>query len=343
MLSTVFRSDDLPVEQRFDTWRELSSKAVLRTLIDSDRATDFRATLRAAGLGPVQVSAMTYQSMRSRRTPRLVRAADPELYQLALTRGGRQSMTWRDHQLILGDGELFFYDTSVPFTAEIRAGQAAASSVMVQVPRELLPMGRDQVADLLGTRVPASDPIGLLLRQFIDAIAHPAPAGAAPYTAADAGRLGLVLADLLTALLGRQRELAGAPLGRINKDTQLACVQAYIERRLGDLDLTPVAVAEAHHISLRSLHRLFEEQGTGVAGWIRARRLERCHHDLTDPALAGRPIHTIAARWGFPRPADFSRAFRSAYGLTPGAYRRLATTTATATDEPPENPPRRER
>ncbi|MFF0222770.1 helix-turn-helix domain-containing protein [Streptomyces sp. NPDC004629] len=36
------------------------------------------------------------------------------------------------------------------------------------------------------------------------------------------------------------------------------------------------------------------------------------------------PIHAIAARSGFPRAADFTRAFRRAYGVSPSDYRHQA-------------------
>jgi AraC-like DNA-binding protein len=42
------------------------------------------------------------------------------------------------------------------------------------------------------------------------------------------------------------------------------------------------------------------------------------------PALADTPIHVVAARWGFPRAAEFTRAFRSAYGISPSEHRRGA-------------------
>nr|WP_243274742.1 helix-turn-helix domain-containing protein [Streptomyces albus] len=61
-----------------------------------------------------------------------------------------------------------------------------------------------------------------------------------------------------------------------------------------------------------------------VAAWIRRQRLEHCRRDLADPRLRDRPIHAIAARWGFPRPGDFTRAFRAAYGIPPRDYRRMA-------------------
>jgi AraC-like DNA-binding protein len=99
-------------------------------------------------------------------------------------------------------------------------------------------------------------------------------------------------------------------------------IRAFIDSHLGDPELTPAAVAAAHHISLRYLHKLFEPERHGVAGLIRQRRLERCRHDLLDPAQVDRPVAGIAARWGFSSAAHFSRVFREAYGLPPAAFRR---------------------
>ena len=99
-------------------------------------------------------------------------------------------------------------------------------------------------------------------------------------------------------------------------------MHAFIEGGLADPGLTPAAVARAHHVSLRSLYKLFDRERTSVAGLIRERRLERCRHDLLDPALAARPVSAIAARWGLVDPAHFSRLFRATYGIPPLEYRR---------------------
>ena len=58
-----------------------------------------------------------------------------------------------------------------------------------------------------------------------------------------------------------------------------------------------------------------------MASYIRDLRLARCRRDLTDPALRNQPVQTVAARWGFPDKAHFSRAFRAAYGTTPQEHR----------------------
>jgi AraC-like DNA-binding protein len=106
----------------------------------------------------------------------------------------------------------------------------------------------------------------------------------------------------------------------------MAQIHAFIRANLGDPDLTPGAIAAAHHISLRYLNKLFQAEGRTVAGWIRERRLERCRRDLAEPRLDDRTIKAIAARWGFTNSAHFSQAFRSAYGLSPREFRQQRAT-----------------
>ncbi|MEU4833959.1 helix-turn-helix domain-containing protein [Streptosporangium sp. NPDC023615] len=101
----------------------------------------------------------------------------------------------------------------------------------------------------------------------------------------------------------------------------LVSVRAFVDRHLADPRLSPAMIATAHNISNRSLYRLFENENTTVSRLIHDRRLERCRDDLTDPGNRDRPIHAIAARWGFCAAAHFTRAFRTAYGLTPREYR----------------------
>jgi AraC-like DNA-binding protein len=52
--------------------------------------------------------------------------------------------------------------------------------------------------------------------------------------------------------------------------------------------------------------------------YVQTRRLARAHADLADPSKAPRKIYEVAYRWGFVSEAHFSRAFRRAFGVTPG-------------------------
>ncbi|WP_436757370.1 helix-turn-helix domain-containing protein [Streptosporangium sp. V21-05] len=101
-------------------------------------------------------------------------------------------------------------------------------------------------------------------------------------------------------------------------------VTAFIEQHLDDPGLSPSAIAAAHNVSVRYLHRLFQPQGVGVAGWVRRRKLERCRADLADPSKRAVPVRLIGARWGFPNEAHFNRTFSAAFDISPAAYRRHA-------------------
>jgi len=106
----------------------------------------------------------------------------------------------------------------------------------------------------------------------------------------------------------------------------LARIKSHIDANLADPGLTPRAVAERHYISVRQLHKLFEDEQLTVGRWIRHRRLDRCRAELADPALAGEPVRAIAARWGMANASHFAHAFRLAYGCSPQEYRRQCPT-----------------
>jgi AraC-like DNA-binding protein len=118
--------------------------------------------------------------------------------------------------------------------------------------------------------------------------------------------------------------------------TLLERIRAHIETILGSPGLSTDALCQAFGISRSALYRLFEPLG-GVSAYIQARRLARAHADLARPTKAPRKIYDIAYRWGFVSEAHFSRAFRRAFGVTPGDVRagamgKRATTESGITD-----------
>jgi len=101
----------------------------------------------------------------------------------------------------------------------------------------------------------------------------------------------------------------------------LRALQRYIAANLDDHSMSPAAVAAANGISVRQLHRLFQEGGTSIGKWVRRERLGRCAAELRDPSRRADSLTVIAFRWGFKDSAHFSRTFREQYGQTPRAFR----------------------
>jgi AraC-like DNA-binding protein len=145
----------------------------------------------------------------------------------------------------------------------------------------------------------------------------------APLRPAEVAGLAVAALEVLATRLAPDLDDGHAVPPVVHRQSLLARIHAFIESHLGDPELSPAAVAAAHHISLRYLHKLFEPGSHGVAGMIRQRRLERCRDDLLDPGRVDRPVAAIAARWGFSSAAHFSRVFREAYGLPPAEFRRV--------------------
>ncbi len=187
-------------------------------------------------------------------------------------------------------------------------------------PPSLLPLSRGQIRRLTATRIPASAGVGDLTSQFLLQLAR----NVDHYSPAEAARLSTAALEVLATRLAHELDAREWSTPEARRHALLTTVQAFIQQHLGDDWLSPATIAAAHHVSLRSLHQLFHDEGLTVAGWIRQRRLERCRRDLADPALADRPVAAVAARWGFSSAADFSRAFRALHGMPPAEYRRSA-------------------
>ncbi|GGV72979.1 AraC family transcriptional regulator [Streptomyces longisporoflavus] len=320
MLKKVFDSAELQMGDRVDAWHESVARAMVPFVMSIDQPAGFRASLRVEDLGAAQVNAVTYSSLRTQRTPKLIRRCDPEQYAVALTLRGRPMMDQAGRQTEPGVGNLMMYSTSWPYDGRADADDGTSASIVAQLPRALLPFAAREVDRLLATRLPGREGTGALLALCLTHLAT----DTSMQRPGDSLRLGTVLLDLITAFLAHHLQAETAVPHESRQRILLLQIKEFIHRHLNDPDLTPQVVAAAHHVSLRQVYKLFEGQGQPIAAWIKHQRLERCRRDLIDPWLHSSPVHAIAARWGFMNNAHFSRAFRAAYGLPPRDYRALA-------------------
>jgi AraC-like DNA-binding protein len=311
--------------QAFDWWREAADERMMPSTISTAHRDSFRAALTQAVYGEAVVSALSFTAMDAVRGRRHIRRADPEMCSVALVVEGHTWLTQGRNDAEVGTGGLVLYDTSHPY--HVRTGPGAPADytttlIVLSVPAAALPPfgGPAGAGGLLATSAPPDLPAARLLTGFLTEVAR-APG---VWTPNDALRLGATAVDLfalLVAALGRTD-----PAGEAESRQRILPlrVRAFIEDRLGDPRLTPAGVAAAHHLSLRQLQRVFAAEEEGVAGYIRRRRLENCRDDLAAPALADSPIQELAARWCFGSGAQFARAFRAAYRISPREFRKAA-------------------
>ncbi|MFD0632818.1 helix-turn-helix domain-containing protein [Catenulispora yoronensis] len=243
------------------------------------------------------------------RTPALIASSDPECYKVGLQLRGPCLFTQGEREAVLKPGDFTIYETGRPYA--MRFDQPYQQLVLM-LPRSMFRLPGNRIREISGRRVSGAQGVGAVFSALLRKLSEQFDA----FSGSGDARLADNILDLLATVYAEDPD---APA--VERRPLLLTILSYIECHLSEPDLTPDRIAAAHYISTRYLHKLFHEEQTTVAGWIRERRLAHCRHDLRDRSQANRPVSVIAAGWGFAEPAHFSRVFRAAYGTTPNAYR----------------------
>ncbi|MEU3862400.1 helix-turn-helix domain-containing protein [Streptomyces sp. NPDC028722] len=314
-MERVFDSKNFSGQEALAAWTETARREVMPKTFRAVDGDVFHGWFDEMSLGPIQVSSMAYSSITTSRTSKSIRVSDPECLQIVVPRSGPHFIEQNRRSSLVGPGELVLLSSSRPFES-----YAIGEATLMQFPVALLPLSARRVDQLVACRLPADKGIGQLLFDYLARVTDDHTC----YTPADMPRLGTIGLDLAAAVLAHHLEREDDIPADSRQRTLYARVTSYIQEHLGDPMLSVDGIAAAHHVSVRTLHRLFQAHGANVRASIREQRLERCRRDLGDPVQRDVPIRAIAARWGYLRPADFTRAFRSAYDVAPVDYRHQA-------------------
>ncbi|MGC9497519.1 helix-turn-helix domain-containing protein [Streptomyces sp. WG7] len=328
MQAERLRVEELPAAERFDQWGDEIDLMPWPSHLAIDSPEHLHELADRLDLGALRLLRLAQPPAAAVGTPFHGAAVDPDQYHLVLPLQGELKLGNSARSRVFTPGDMFLADTSCPHVFHAggpRAHQhhdvvtSSLVALRLQIPKELVPLPTDLMDSLLVTPLRQHNVFGLTLsRLLVDLLRHPGS-----FSAAQAHRLSGVLLELLAGVLGAHtREDATSEEAH---GSLFIRVQDYIQRHLEDPELTPAQIAAEHHISRRHLQRLFQQRGITVAASIRQQRLERACYDLTAPHLATHPISAIAARWGFRHAADFSRAFRKAYGVAPSDFRLART------------------
>lgn len=300
------------VARNISEFRAAVSESFVPLQVSTAGPDHFRGIIRGASVDEVHVNEVRATSHVVERTPELIARSDRSYFKLSLMLAGTGMLIQDDREAVLQAGDLAVYDTDRPYSLVF---DEDFRTMVVMFPKHLISLPSDIIGQLTAVRISGQGGLGGMVVPYLTQLA-----GNLDQLAGTTGaRLAHSALDLVTTVF--TRELG---LDEVSADPHRALVQrirSYIDRNLASTDLGPATIASAHFISTRHLHGLFQEQGVTVSTWIRTRRLEQCRRDLLDPMLADRPVAAIAARWGFVDAAHFSRAFKSAFGISPSEYR----------------------
>ncbi len=226
---------------------------------------------------------------------------------LSLVSGRRGDATLRD-----GDAMLLSYSVSRTISRPNLVDHR-----VIRLPRASLSRLVRNIDDLVLCHIPRGTGLLDLLRSYVDAVFED-PALTIPQMRQ---LITAQLCDLVAVTIGATRDATALAEGRGIRAARLRAIKNDIEAHLTTGDLSPNVVARRQQISDSYIRKLFESEGTSFSQFVLGRRVERAHRLLTNPALAGRSVASIAFDAGFGDLSYFNRAFKRCYGATPSEVR----------------------
>lgn len=271
----------------------------------------FSGRIRAVRAFGLQLTDIDTVPQRVIRRPSVVSGAGDAFYKVSLQISGAGTFVQNDRETLMSPGDIAIYDASRPYLLEFSQDYRF---LVATFPREALNLPRGLMGDLGGRVLTPDEGVGTVLSTYVRGLFHD--------LSMMRGRAGIGMSraffDLLGAFVDEQARGGPSTVGGTTRT--LVEVLQYIDAHLADPGMDPRSIADAHHISVRQLYKLFESSGESVAERIRRRRLEEARRELADRSGSA-TIAEIARRWGFADPAYFGRVFRQTYGVTPGAWR----------------------
>lgn len=302
-------------DKQFDRWCEFVNEAHLHWSIERTPFDCFPAFIREGRYDRYRLASLTSAQPLIRGTRSEVEIAkdNEALYNIIYIARGSECLIIDNHDVELEAGTFVMWDSAR--TMKFITGKDL-HQITLAIPHDRLHKVFPRAGDYVGKMVMAREGLS---RVFVDhLVSLDEQFGNLPKEAAPEVLEATV--SLLTSTLGATNEISDERCSKYLLQT----IKAYIDKHLDNYNLSLARIATDNGISVRHLHRLFQDTDSSVSEHVLRGRLDRCKRDLGSPRNAHLTITEIAYRWGFSDSSTFSKAFRRQFGITPREYRAEA-------------------
>ncbi len=309
-----FTTANTPAHDRSSRWNAVIMDAYFPLELQFQNPLQFDGRLSRMPLGHVGLSRLTSSPVRYERSASHIREAREEEYLVTMPRAAPVSFCQLGREVrcdpggfILERGDepyRFMYEQ--PNDLFVLKVSRKALSERVRNPDRFCAQVVDATSGIAGMFVAMVDQAQMRIDEL---------SGAAADT------VGRQLLELLGLALDEKSSAMASDLSSV-RAAHLMRVERFIRNHLKDADLSPDLIAQGCGISKRYLHDLFKDVNGTVSQQIRDQRLIAAR----DRLIASRSVSIaeIAYRFGFSDQAQFSRLFKTRFGMPPSEMQRLA-------------------
>jgi AraC family transcriptional activator of tynA and feaB len=303
---TQYNVSALREQERFAYWHDLICRLFPRAAGRRGDELPFVAHLDQSVLGTIEVSDISCNALRYDRARQDQRQDDNEDFLLSLMLQGSAQLEQDGRIAVQGPGDIVLYDAARPFIYDF---PQAYRILLAKIPRRAM-LGRLPDAErMTAVTVESHSTLGGLAANMMRTAASLNLPGEAPASA----RVGASLVDILSAAI--ELELSGRKELCNRQAALLKRAKEHMRARLDETELDVDRIANALHVSPRTLSRAFASEGTTVIRWLWSARLEASYTALKEGCAT--QVTDVALGCGFTSGSHFSRMFKSTYGVLP--------------------------
>lgn len=276
-------------------------------IVTENKKYQFSGTIAASALGTFQIGTTSFNTQNYSRTRKLIAQGGLDHYVLQLITGGNLRGDFNGIDVVAKPGDIIIID----LTQTVESQASAGSRITVTIPRNDLE-GMVGWRNLHGLILSANAPVTRLLFDYLHSLQSLI------------GKLGKAEAksaqEAMLTLLGAgingvdREEMQRLPVNLPMRKSILA----YIDDNLFNPLLGPNLIVQNLRVSRSRLYRTFDTEG-GIATIIREKRLDHAYRILVGECERSRHVtfKEIAYRCGFHDGAQFTRAFKTRFGMSP--------------------------
>lgn len=248
---------------------------------------------------------------RVERTPDLINRNEPAYLKALIQLQGSCCFEQGTQRLELKPGDVVIYGTATAYSV---TNPELVEQVMVLIPADKIQLFKSGDRHFTARKLSARAGVGRLVVGLIQSTLEELT----ECSDSSATDIADSICRLIQDVALEQLDQPGAISLR---EVMRGRIQSYVERHLGDPNLSIEQIAIRLKCSKRYLYQVFDASDPPLLRYIWSRRLVRAREDLLNVEKRQESVTTIALTWGFSSPNHFGKLFKKEFGMTPSQCR----------------------